>query len=108
MIDMDTYWPVVLILGGGTFLIRLSFILMVDRVTFSDGVSRALKFIPASVLTALIVPAVLLHPDTGGAATGLARPAAALAAVLVAWRTGNIFATIAVGMAVLWLMRALS
>lgn len=107
MVDMDTYWPVVLLLGGGTFLIRLSFILVVDRVTFPDGVTRALRFIPASVLTALIVPAVLLHPD-GGSAASLARPVAALAAVVVAWRTGNIPATIAVGMAVLWLMRVLS
>lgn len=108
MVDMDTYWPVVLLLGGGTFLIRLSFILVVDRVAFPDGVTRALRFIPASVLTALIVPAVLLHPDGGSAAAALARPVAALAAVVVAWRTGNIFATIAVGMAALWLMRALS
>ncbi|WP_316898948.1 AzlD domain-containing protein [Pseudodesulfovibrio indicus] len=103
---MSTYWPVVLILGGGTFLIRLSFILIVDRLTFPDGVTRALRFIPASVLTALIVPAVLLNPEAGSAAANVARPAAAVAAVAVAWRTRNIFATIAVGMVVLWLLQA--
>lgn len=106
MVDMSTYWPIVIALGLGTFLIRFSFILIVDRVTFPDAVNRMLRFIPASVLTALIVPSVLLARTAGHEFAGWDRTLAALAAVLVAWKTRNIFATIAGGMGVLWLIRA--
>lgn len=105
MVDLTQYWPVVLCLGIGTFLIRFSFILIVDRVTFPEAVNRMLRFIPASVLPAIIVPAVVLHGADGGL-VGLARPVAALVAVLVAWKTRNILATIASGMIVLWVLRA--
>ena len=106
MVDMSTYWPVVLCLGVGTFLIRFSFILIMDKVTFPDAVNRMLRFIPASVLTALVVPAVLLSRGGGPVFAGWERPLAALVAVAVAWKTKNIFATIASGMAMLWLLQA--
>jgi branched-subunit amino acid transport protein len=99
------YFLVALLLGLGTFLIRLSFILIVDRVTFPEAVVRMLRFIPASVLPAIIVPAVLLH-GTSGAPTDLARPVAAAVAVLAAWKTRNILVTILSGMGTLWIMRA--
>ena len=38
---------------------------------------------------------------------GRAAPQAALVAAVVAWRTGNVLATIAVGMAALYLLKAL-
>lgn len=106
MADSGYYWLVAALLGLGTFLIRFSFILIVDKVTFPEAVVRMLRFIPASVLPAIIVPAVLLHGADGGA-TGPARPVAALVAVLAAWKTRNILVTILSGMAALWLMRAI-
>jgi branched-subunit amino acid transport protein len=105
MVDMADYWPVVLCLGLGTFLLRFSFILIVDRVTFPEAVVRMLRFIPASVLPAIIAPAVLLHGADAGP-TALARPLAAAVAVLVAWKTRNILVTILGGMGTLWLLRA--
>ncbi|BDQ38356.1 hypothetical protein SYK_27160 [Pseudodesulfovibrio nedwellii] len=103
MLDMSDYWPVVLGIGVGVFLIRYSFILIIDKVTLPEMVQRMLRYIPASVLPALIVPAVLLHKD-GGVTTfaGWDQLAAALIAVLVAWKTRNMLATIASGMIVLW------
>ncbi|WP_338669239.1 AzlD domain-containing protein [Pseudodesulfovibrio methanolicus] len=106
MTDSEYYWLVALLLGLGTFLIRFSFILVVDRVTFPEAVVRMLRFIPASVLPAIIVPAVLLHGTDGGP-VGLARPVAALVAVLAARKTRNILVTILSGMATLWLLRAI-
>lgn len=41
------------------------------------------------------------------ACAGRPQPWAALVAALVAWRTGNVLATIAVGMAALYLLKAL-
>ncbi|WP_319582295.1 AzlD domain-containing protein [uncultured Pseudodesulfovibrio sp.] len=105
MTDATNYWLVAILLGLGTFLIRFSFILIVDKVSFPEAVVRMLRFIPASVLPAIIVPAVLLHGTDGGPVS-LARPVAALVAVLVAWKTKNILATILSGMGTLWLLRA--
>jgi branched-subunit amino acid transport protein len=109
MVDMTSYWPVALGIGAGTLLIRYSFILIMDKVTLPDLVHRMLRFIPASVLPALIFPAVFLHQSGDAVAwAGMERTAAWLAAVLIAWKTRNILATIAAGMAVLWLLKALA
>ena len=109
MVDMSTYWPVALGIGVGTLIIRYSFILIMDKVTLPDLVHRMLGFIPASVLPALIVPAVFLQ-KTGDTMiwAGWERTVAGLAAVAIAWKTRNILATIAAGMAVLWVLKALA
>ena len=103
MVDMTTYWPVALAMGAGTFLLRFSFILILDRLTLSDAFTRMLRFIPASVLPALVAPAVLLHGGVGLAAWE--RPLAGLVAVAVAWRTKSVIATIAGGMGTLWVLK---
>ncbi|QJB56471.1 AzlD domain-containing protein [Pseudodesulfovibrio sp. zrk46] len=107
MVDMMKYWPMVLGIGIGTFIIRYSFILIIDRVTLSDEVRRMLRFIPASVLSALMVPAVLLHKNGVTTFAGWERVLAALVAIGVAWKTRNIMATIASGMVALWGFQAL-
>lgn len=108
MVDMSTYWPVALGVGVGTFLIRLSFILIMDKITLPKAIHRMLRFIPASVLSALVVPAVLLHKNGVTTFAGWERLFAALLAVLVAWKTKNVLATIATGMIALWAAQALS
>lgn len=106
MIDMSAYWPVVLLLGLGTFLIRYSFILIMDKIALPEAVHRMLRFIPASVLTALVVPAVVLHKNGVTSFAGWERVIAALLAVGVAWKTRSILATIGSGMVALWGLQA--
>ena len=69
-----------------------------------DTVRRGLRFVPPSVLAALAVPAFMpsVWPPDGPAS--LVRPLATIAAVLVAWRWGNVLGTIATGMTVLWVL----
>lgn len=107
MIDMARYWPAVLGIGVGTFLIRFSFILIMDRLTLPEAAHRMLRFIPASVLPAIVVPAVLLPDGAGGPLAGSERILAALVAVAVAWKTRSILFTIASGMGALWALQAL-
>jgi len=107
MVDMNAYWPAALGVGIGTFLIRYSFILIMDKVAIPDALHRMLRFIPASVLPALVVPAVLLHKNGVTTFAGWERVGAALIAVLVAWKTRNILATIAAGMLALWGLQAI-
>lgn len=105
MVDMSQFWPVVLIVGLGTFLIRYSFILIMDKITLPDAFHKMLRFIPASVLSALVVPAVFFHKNGAMTFAGWERVLAALIAVAVAWKTRSILWTIVGGMASLWVLK---
>jgi len=100
----EAIWPVLVLVGIGTFLLRLSFVGLAGRLSLPDPVARALRFVPAAVLSAIIVPAVF-RTETGSLDLLLVAPRvlAALVAIAVAWRTRNILATLAAGMLVLWL-----
>lgn len=106
MVDMTQFWPATIIIGLGTFLIRYSFILIMDKIVLPDAFHRMLRFIPAAVLSALVVPGVLLHKNGVTSFAGWERVVAALIAVGVAWKTRSILWTIASGMVSLWAMKA--
>jgi branched-subunit amino acid transport protein len=99
-----TFWVVVVAVGTLTYLSRLSFIALFARVRMPSLVARALRYVPAAMLTAIVVPAIALRGG-GPADPALehAKLAAGLVAALVAWRTRSTSATIVTGMAVLWL-----
>jgi branched-subunit amino acid transport protein len=100
-----TIW-VVMVLGGlATFAIRATFILLVGQREIPDLLRRALRYIPPAVLTAIILPELLL--PAGELNLSLANPnlLAGMAAALVAWRTRSVLLTILVGMVVFWIVR---
>jgi branched chain amino acid efflux pump len=100
-------WAVLIAGGLATYITRLSFIALAHRGPPPAWVARPLRFVPAAVLSAIILPEVL---TPGGAfEVGLAVPRvlAALAAVIVAWRTRSVLLTLVAGMGVLWLVAAL-
>ncbi len=104
-----TVWLVVVAAGVGTFLLRLSFIALVGRVeSVPPAVEGALRFVPAAVLAALVVPAVvaLSAGPTLGLTYDPAKVVAASVATVVAWRTEDVLATIVVGMVTLWAVQA--
>jgi branched-subunit amino acid transport protein len=98
----------VLILGMAlvTFACRYPVLALVSRLPLPETVLRAMRFIPPAVLTAIIVPSILMP---GGERIELSMVnsnlVAALAAALVAWRSKNLLLTIVVGMVILWLWR---
>lgn len=106
--DDALVWALVAVVGAGTIAFRLSFLLLFERLgTIPSRVERALSFVPPAVFAAIALPAVLpleallsLSPDPG-------RLLAAVAAAVVARRTENLVATIAVGMAVLVVVQAI-
>jgi branched-subunit amino acid transport protein len=95
-------WFTMLMAGLLTFLIRYSFIGSAGRISAPPWFKRTLRFVPIAALTALIWPDMLM--PTGQLDISLANPRliAGLIAALVAWRSGNIFLTIGIGMVVLW------
>lgn len=100
-------WTAVVAAGVATFAIRLSFIHLLGRVdSVPPRLGRALAYVPAAVLAALVVPSFVPAAATP-AALADPRLVGGVAATLVAWRTGDVLATVAAGMAGLHLARFL-
>ena len=83
-----------------TFGVRYPVLALVSRLSLPQPVLDTLKFIPPAVLTAIVVPAVLM-PD-GQVSIGLdnAYLIAGVAAALVSWRSKNLLLTIVLGMTI--------
>jgi branched-subunit amino acid transport protein len=99
-------WVVILVVGALNYLSRLSFIAFFARRQMPPLLARALKFVPAAMLTALIVP-MIIGPSLGSTSEALPRVAAALLATGIALATRSGMATIVAGMAALWALKAL-
>lgn len=100
---VDLFWYLSLMLGAATFLIRLSFIAVMGRWTPGESMRRVLRFIPASVLSAIIAGSVVHGMDEGGGVL-LQRVPAIIAAFAVAWKSRSVSLTILFGMGCYWLL----
>jgi branched-subunit amino acid transport protein len=101
----ESQWIIFLLIGLGTFALRLSFIELYGTLRIPALFRRALAYVPASVLAALVLPAVFIQDrDAGLDWTNPQIPAAVLAG-LVAWRTRSTLLTLGVGMGALWVLR---
>lgn len=94
-------------MGAITYLIRLSFFLLPAGVTLPPWLLRALRYVPAAVLSAIIAPELVLPNGVIEISLGNERLLAGLFAMLVAWRTRHVLLTIAAGMATLWLLQTI-
>ena len=101
-----TLWLAILGAGAVTFALRLSFIALLRRVEIPHFLGRALRFVPAAVLTAVIIPLLFHEDDALNVSIGNERLLAGLFAALIAWRTRSVLFTLGGGMAVLWALQA--
>jgi len=101
----STLVAVILIMAAGTFALRLSFIYLFSE-KMPRVLERALRFVPAAALSALVAPA-LFRPDDGpiDASLGNERLLAGLAAGLIAYYTRSFLFTVLGGMTTFWLLR---
>lgn len=92
------------IIGMGlvTFGQRLSFIVLADRLALPPIMRRGLKYVPTAVLSAILVPDVLMPHGQVDLSLSNAHLLAGLAAAVTAWFSKNVLITMVVGMAVLW------
>jgi branched-subunit amino acid transport protein len=100
-------WLIFLAIGLITYATRLSFILIFGKMEMPRNVSRALRFVPAAVLTAIIFTELLVRDGDLLLTPANPRLLAGLLAFLIAWRTRNTLLTILLGMAALLLFQAL-
>lgn len=105
--DHTTIWIVIAAIGIGTFALRLSFIQLAGRFALPAHFNRALRFVPAAVLSAIILPAMMRGAE-GGLDITIDNPRliAGFIAALVAWQSRSVLATLACGMGTLWLLQA--
>lgn len=99
-------WLLFLAIGLGTFTLRFLFIYLFGKIEMPDWLRRALRFVPAAALAALVFPA-LTHP-TGHLDISLQnfRLLAGLGGAVVAWKTRNVLLTLIIGMILLWILEA--
>jgi branched-subunit amino acid transport protein len=100
-------WAVVVIVGALNYLSRLSFIALFARRHVPALAVRACRYVPAAMLTALVLPMVVAFPDETAAAA-LPKIVAAALAGAVAFATRSTLKTLGTGMLALWALQALA
>ena len=100
-------WLIVIAMGVITYALRLSLLGVLGRLEVPPLLSRALRFVPAAVLSAIILPDLLQPGGKLNLSLGNLRLLAGLLAMAVAWRTRSVVLTVAVGLAAFWVLQAL-
>lgn len=97
-------WIVMVACGLLTFATRFVMFSDIAPKRLPTWLDEALGFVPIAVLTAIIVPAVIIGPEGSLVLAGNARLPAAILAVTVALVTRSVLPTIAAGLAALWIL----
>ena len=96
-----TVWLTILGMGAVTMLARTAFLLLPPEVETPPLLRRALRYVPAAVLTAIWAPEVFMAGGAVALSPGNERLLAGAVAIAVAWRWRGTFATIVAGLAAL-------
>lgn len=93
-----------------TFGVRYPVLVLVGKIPLPEAVFRALRYVPPAVLTAIIVPAVLMPNTEGTIELSLTNAylVAGVVSAIVAWRSKSLVLTIVIGMAVMLVWQALA
>ncbi|MCC5856812.1 MAG: AzlD domain-containing protein [Ectothiorhodospiraceae bacterium] len=104
---MDSWliWLLILVIGAGTYLMRLSGIQLFGEHGMPPQLKLALRFVPSAVIAAIVVPAIVYGGPEPGLHLENARLLAGIAAAVVAWTTRSVLATLGTGMGSLWLLQ---
>lgn len=97
-------WLVILIGGLLTYGIRLSFILLWEKIKIPDLLLRSLRYVPPAVLSALIIPELFIQEEGITVSFENHRLIAGSIAIFIAWKFRNPLLTIISGMLILILL----
>jgi branched-subunit amino acid transport protein len=98
-------WLAIIGVSLTTAVTRGSFVAFASRLQLHPLVEEALRFAPAAVLGALVVPALVLRHGHVDVSLGNPRLVAGLFAAVVMWRTRSMMAAIVAGMGLVTLLR---
>lgn len=98
-------WTAIAAVAVGTWLFRTSFVVLFGYLDeIPPRVTRILALIPAAVIAAIIAPDLLVREGSLAVGIDNEQLLAGIVAFAVAWYTENMFVTIVVGMATLWVL----
>lgn len=98
---MTAFWLLIAGLALTSFMPRASFLVLFARWPVPAPLQRALRFVPAAVFSAILVPELVLSAGTVHIGLDNPRLLAGILAGAIAWRTRNTLITIAAGMVAL-------
>jgi branched-subunit amino acid transport protein len=101
-------WATIAGMAAVTYLLRASFLLLPAGVETPPLLKRALRFVPAAILTAIWAPELLLDGQVLNLSLHNERLLAGAVAIAVAWRWRMTSVTIAAGLAALHLFDRLT
>ena len=101
-----TVFLVILVAGIGSYLFRISMIVLAERVELPERLERASAFVAPAAFAALAATGVLTATAGADLSAAVAPLAAVVAAVVAVWLTRRPYAAPLVGMPVLWLLTA--
>jgi branched-subunit amino acid transport protein len=93
----DTLW-VILGMAVVTYATRASLLLAGGRVHLSPRLEQALRYLPVALLTAIVVPALLVRNDALALTWRNDYLWAGIVCIAVAWRTKNVLWTVLTGL----------
>jgi branched-subunit amino acid transport protein len=102
-----TLWLTIAGAGVVTFALRLSFIALLGRIEIPLLLGRALRFVPAAVLTAVVIPLLLYDNGALEVSLGNERLLAGLVAALISWHTRSVLFTLGGGLTTLWTLQVI-
>jgi branched-subunit amino acid transport protein len=98
-------WLAIAGVSAVVFLLRASFILFADPHGFPALFRRALAYVPAAVLAAIVAPGLLMPAGAIDASLGNARLVAGVIAIAAAAILRHPLGAIGIGMPALWLLQ---
>jgi len=98
-------WVMILGTAVVTFALRFSFLGTVKPHSLAPNVKEALRFVPAAVFAAIVMPQVLIREEAIHLAPDNPRLLAAIAALVIAWLTRSVTWTLVGGMVGLWVVQ---
>ncbi|MGI8822527.1 MAG: AzlD domain-containing protein [Acidimicrobiia bacterium] len=99
-------WPIIVIIGVGTFLFRISFIAVFAKRDVPAWLGPPLRYVAPAVMAALVTPGVIAPDGAIDLTTGNPRFFAGLVALVVAVVTRSVVWTVVAGLGSLWLFQA--
>lgn len=97
-------WLVMLAGGLITFGMRFSLIYLFGRFEVPETMRKALRYVPPAVLSAIILPELLIRDGALHFSFDNIRLLAGIIAIIAAWVSRNTLLTILVGMAALLIL----
>lgn len=101
--SLTAIWIAMLGMGLLTVALRSALLLLPERIQLPALLRRALRFVPAAVLTAIYAPELLVQSGQIHVSIENSRLLAGLAAIVIAWRVRQTYVTILAGMLALHL-----